>query len=208
MMPTAKPVNSKVLICGDSFAADWTVKYSGQGWPNLLCTDYTVTNVAQAGCSEYRIYQQIRQQSLDNYDTVIVWHTSPYRIPVERHPVHAGDALHGHSDLLYTDIKSHAATQPELQCIAEFYERYFDAEYAIFVYRLILEQIVIATHRHPNVIHAMAQDWQQIQYRIPGLLDFYRTWRKHPGSINHFDNQGNQLVYKKIKEHINEQATI
>ena len=25
-----------ILICGDSFAADWTVKYAGQGWPNLL----------------------------------------------------------------------------------------------------------------------------------------------------------------------------
>ncbi len=44
---------SKLLIAGDSFAADWL---SGEsGWPNLLANEYDVTNVAQAVCSEYKI---------------------------------------------------------------------------------------------------------------------------------------------------------
>ena len=56
----------KLLICGDSFAADWQVKYpQGQGWCNLITQYYHVTNVAQAGCSEYRIYQQFLSYNQD-----------------------------------------------------------------------------------------------------------------------------------------------
>ena len=207
-MPTAKPANYKVLICGDSFAADWTVKYLGQGWPNLLAKDYKITNVAQAGCSEYKIYQQIKQQRLNKFDTVIIWHTSPFRIPVDRHPVHGRDLLHHHSDLLYSDIKAHENLHPELGCAVEFYERYYDQDYALFVHRLILEQSVIATHSHRNVIHAHAQDWQGINYSIPGMLSFYETWQRHSGLINHFDPEGNEIVYKKFKEAIDEYETI
>jgi len=47
----------KILICGDSFAADWTVKYPGQGWPNMLAQQHEIVNLAQAGCSEYKIFK-------------------------------------------------------------------------------------------------------------------------------------------------------
>ena len=49
----------KILICGDSFAADWTIKYPGQGWPNMLSQQYEIVNLAQAGCSEYKILKQL-----------------------------------------------------------------------------------------------------------------------------------------------------
>ena len=49
----------KILIAGDSFAADWKIKHSGNGWVNMLSNDYDVTNIAQAGASEYKIYQQL-----------------------------------------------------------------------------------------------------------------------------------------------------
>ena len=102
----------KVLICGDSFAADWTVKYTGKGWPNLIAENYTVTNLAQAGCSEYKIYLQLASANLDQYDAIIVSHTSPNRLPVEVHPVHSNDPLHKNSDLIYTDLKGHIDTHP------------------------------------------------------------------------------------------------
>ena len=54
-------MKKKILIAGDSFAADWTVKYKGEGWVNTLCKDYDVTNVAQAGVSEYKIYNQFKR---------------------------------------------------------------------------------------------------------------------------------------------------
>ena len=53
-------MKKKLLIAGDSFAADWTIKYKGEGWVNTLCEDYDVTNVAQAGVSEYKIYNQLK----------------------------------------------------------------------------------------------------------------------------------------------------
>jgi hypothetical protein len=44
----------KVLIVGDSFAADWTVKYpSGKGWVNLLAEHHDVTNFEKV-CDELR----------------------------------------------------------------------------------------------------------------------------------------------------------
>ena len=52
-------MKKNILICGDSFAADWTKKYNGNGWVNMLCNDFNITNVAEAGVSEYKIYQQL-----------------------------------------------------------------------------------------------------------------------------------------------------
>ena len=50
----------KILIVGDSFAADWAIKYKSiSGWPNLLAEKFEVVNLAQAGVSEYKIYQQV-----------------------------------------------------------------------------------------------------------------------------------------------------
>jgi lysophospholipase L1-like esterase len=37
-----------LLIAGDSFSADWTKKYDGIGWVNMLENDFDVTNVSQA----------------------------------------------------------------------------------------------------------------------------------------------------------------
>ena len=49
---------SKILICGDSFAADWSKKYEGKGWVNMIENDHVITNIAEAGVSEYKIYKQ------------------------------------------------------------------------------------------------------------------------------------------------------
>jgi hypothetical protein len=53
-----------LLICGDSFAADWTVKYPGEGWPNLMSKIHNVTNLAQAGCGEYKVLKQLESVNL------------------------------------------------------------------------------------------------------------------------------------------------
>ena len=63
----------KILILGDSFATDWTSKYpQGKGWPNLLAEKFDVTNLAQAGISEYKILKQIKSVSnLEKFDLKI-----------------------------------------------------------------------------------------------------------------------------------------
>jgi len=96
----------RILIAGDSFAADWTKKYNGIGWVNMLNNDYDVKNVAEAGVSEYKIYKQLENEKTDEFDYIIISHTSPYRIPVEKHPIHYGDILHNNCDLIYSDLKS------------------------------------------------------------------------------------------------------
>jgi isopropylmalate/homocitrate/citramalate synthase len=131
----------KLLICGDSFAADWTVKYNDVGWPNMLANDYKITNLAQAGCGEYKIYKQLVSVNLDEYDAIIVSHTSPTRIYINSHPVHAHDLLHKNSDLIYADIVEHAKSNKSLKPIVDYFENYFDLEYAMFVHTLLCEKI-------------------------------------------------------------------
>jgi hypothetical protein len=202
-----KSKNSKILICGDSFAADWSVKYPGHGWPTMLAQDYRVTNVAQAGCSEYKIHCQLHDKKITDYAAVIIWHTGPYRIPVTQHPVHHGDRLHHHSDLLYSDIKAQAEQRSDLDCIVEFYEKYFDTAAAEFTHNLICEHIEIRTHNHPCVIHAHAMPWDGL-YKFRSVIDFQSTFDQHRGLINHFTDNGNQIVYNKIKDRLYEQAAI
>ena len=93
-------MKKKILIAGDSFAADWTVKYKGEGWVNTLCKDYDVTNIAQAGVSEYKIYNQLKKIDVSKYDIILISHTSAYRIPVVEHPIHSKDILHNNCDLI------------------------------------------------------------------------------------------------------------
>ena len=57
-----------ILICGDSWAADWSVKYNGIGWPNILQQHHDITNVAQAGVSQYRICQQLQDIDIAKFD--------------------------------------------------------------------------------------------------------------------------------------------
>ena len=58
----------KLLITGDSFASNWYPKYKEKGWPNYLEEKFQVTNLAQAGCSEYKIYKQLRSINLKKFE--------------------------------------------------------------------------------------------------------------------------------------------
>ena len=90
-----------ILIAGDSFAAEWPGE---DGWVKLLAKKHNVTNVAQAGVSEYKILKQIKNASLDEYDAIIVSHTSPSRVHTPEHPLHK-EGLHKDCDLIWTDLE-------------------------------------------------------------------------------------------------------
>ena len=187
----------KILICGDSFAADWTVKYEGFGWPNLLAKTYDVTNVAQAGCSEYKIYKQLMSQDIEDYDVVIISHTSPNRIYVDHHPIHSEDPLHKDCDLIYTDIKEHAVINPELKSIVDFYESYFNEKYAVFVHNMICEKIDHHTRNHQGtVIHISNIDWDDL-YQFPDMVVFSKL-RKNHGLMNHYNDRTNFKLFNTI----------
>jgi len=188
----------KILICGDSFAADWTVKYTGEGWPNLLATKYNVTNLAQAGCSEYKIYQQLCLIKLEIFDVIIISHTSPFRIPVKKHPMHANDPLHKNCDLIYSDLKEHSGLNPNVLPIIKFYEDFFNDEYALFVHNLICKEIdLMLGTLNSKIIHI--NNFSAISvYTFKNTINFLELLSQHTGKINHFDVYGNKVIFEKL----------
>jgi len=193
-------VVDKLLICGDSFASDWTVKYPGCGWPNMLAEQYQVTNLAQAGCGEYKIHQQLQSVNLKDYDYIVVSHTSPYRLHTQYHPVHSQDPLHKECDFLYEDVRAH-----KLKSVVEYFERYFDLEQAEFVHSLTCQRIDQITQPYP-VLHLAHIDWNNL-YQFPNFVNFNQVHKQHAGNINHYNNLGNKIVYRAVLDRINISAT-
>ena len=194
-------MTKQILICGDSFAADWRIEYpDAQGWPNLLATEYQINNLAQAGCSEYRILQQLRSADLTKYDLVIVSHTSPYRLYVKEHPVHHRSRLHANSDLIYNDIKEHAKDNPQLHSIVNYFEQYVDLDYQRDIHGLIYQEIakLLSVANHVHITHS---PWS-IAEQPKNMLNFEKLHKQQPGLINHYSEQGNQKVFQKIKSYI------
>jgi hypothetical protein len=188
----------KILIVGDSFAADWSVKEPSQkGWPNMLADRYIVVNLAQAGVSEYKIWKQISACNLTSFSHVIVCHTSPYRIPVERHPLHHGDILHGSCDLMYEDIKNRQ--NKDLLPVVEYFEKWFDIEYARFVHQMIIDKEIqhLNTHFAGSVLHVNNFGLEIITHDHQ-CKSFYKIFLQHNGPVNHFDYKGNSLVAREI----------
>lgn len=185
----------RLLICGDSFAADWSVRYPKTGWVNLLEQNFKVTNIAQAGCSEYKILKQLQSVNLREYDKIIVSHTSPYRLYVDSHPVHSKDSIHKNSCLLYNDIIGHLDTHPELKSLAEYFELYFNLEYAEHMHNLLLKEIETLCPK--NTLHLSHVEWKNL-HNFETFLNFKDIFSKHRGVINHYTDEGNKIVYEKV----------
>lgn len=195
----------KILICGDSFAADWSDSYAGIGWPNILKEKFDVYNLAQAGCSQFKIYKQIISEidNLYNYKHIIIGHTSPYRIYTTNHPCYKKTSIHRNSDFIYADVKQKVKHYPELKCITEYYESFYDLEYAEFMHICICEKIDLITKGHPSILNISGFNYQNL-YSFPNFIGLSNLYRKHKGLINHLDQCGNEIVYKKIMKKINE----
>lgn len=198
-------MEKRILICGDSFAADWTVKYKnrGKGWPNLLEENFLVNNLAQAGCGEYKIFKQLDSQDLSQYDFIIISHTSPYRIHTNFHPIHSGDLLHRNADFIYNDIKEHAKKNSQVKCIVEYFEKYFDTEYANFVHTMICEKINNKLKNFPNVLHIAHFNWKEF-FSFENMLVIEEFLLVENG-LNHYSVEDNFAIYNKVLEKINKE---
>lgn len=184
----------RILIAGDSFAAKVQEYIQTVGWPELLAESFDVVNLAQAGCSEYRIWQQLVTADLSKFDCVLVSHTSPYRVAIRQHPVHK-TGFHQNCDAIYEDIKSH-----RVDTLIDFFENYFDMNYAQDIHRLIGQEIAQHLTSIPS-IH-MCHVEKNLPCNYEHMLDFSDIWKKYPGPVNHYSADGNQTVLEKVHEKI------
>ena len=159
--------------------------------------DCDVTNVSQAGVSEYKILQQVKDHICSDPDVVIVCHTSPYRVHTLSHPVHH-TGLHKDCDLLYTDIEYHYNQNPtpELSIAMGYFEHHFDPDYYNQIYYLLRREISWLV---PNNIPLINVDF------FPGNtgLDLSDLPKSHPGQPNHMSESGHKIAYEKIVNKIN-----
>jgi len=194
----------KILICGDSFAADYTVKYTDKGWVNYLAEKHCVLNLAQAGCGIYKIYKQLYSQieNLKTYDRVIISHTSPYRIHVESHPLYNNDLLHKECDFIYEDLVCKKEKYTEITCVVDYFEKYFSLEHAKFTHFLTCEKIenIIDTNGI-NCLHIAHTDWTGL-YNFKNMLNFHHYFKKYRGNINHYNAKGNEKIFKSVSERL------
>lgn len=189
----------KILIAGDSFAAEWP--NATKGWVNLLANRYEVTNLAQAGVSEYKIYKQLSSVNLNTFDCIIVSHTSPSRIHTRNHPLHTS-GFHKDCDLIYTDLESRGSIFNTNLAVAKgWFEYHYDDEYQIDMYNLLRKEIATMIGNRPYV--SMTHIDISTSLAIEKLnIDFSTLWAKERGTINHYTEDGNNIIYNLIVEHI------
>ena len=188
----------KILIAGDSFAADWTVINKQLGWVNFLSQDYSVTNIAQAGCSEYKIYLQLSNNKIDDFDYVIISHTSPNRWYTPNSLIHRDNKLHSNSDYIYTDIVANIGKHHLMPALKIWFENFHDLEYANFVHSLICKEIAELVNSVPT-IHLSFFDYTGL-YEFNRMINLNQIFLQNRGEINHLNEVGNRLVYERVKE--------
>jgi len=181
----------KILIVGDSFSADWTIKHKGRGWPNLLASKYNVTNLSQAGVSEYKIYKQIKSVDTDSYDKIIISHTYPFRIYTKVNPFTRKDPLRCNSDIVLNDLYSKHNFSAFI--IKKFLKYHFDETYYLDMYQCWFEKL----KSFNNCVHI-----KHLNIPIDVDIDFHKYWLSNRGFINHYNSLGNQHIFEILDEHL------
>lgn len=186
----------KILIAGDSFASTARSIHDNTGWPIKLAQSHEVTNVAQAGVSEYKIIKQLHAQNLDAYDAIIVAHTSPNRVHVKLHPLHSESRTHYACDLLYRDLEDSNSSDPVVQAALAYFQHIFDPEYYLDLYCMMLSTCNHMTQHRPTLHVSFFNN--NVDTPFEHFTCLYNVYRKHPGSVNHLSRTGNAAAHRII----------
>ena len=190
----------RLLIVGDSFAARYP-NDKGIGWPLLLRELYEVTNKAEAGVSEYKILKQLESISnIGTYDNIVIAHTSPHRVHT-RQSIHNTE-LHKNCDLLLSDVEAKKLSfNPAIRSAKGYFKHHFDPDYYQDIYALIRKEINYLT-RYVTTLHIdhfdTALPYAKEKYR----LDLSSMWPYYKGTVNHYTQEGNQIVCARIEERL------
>ena len=175
---------TNLLIIGDSFAANKTK----DSWTkNLHLPPY---NLSTNGSSEYRIWKKICDTDLTQYNIAIIVHTSPNRIYTRDNHIYPADHSHAHSDLIYTDVENKHGNSYADGAIWWF-KNVFDIEHAEDMHRLLVADCV----KRVTIpcIHLTFFDLD-----LENVITFHKIWQSQPGIINHMNEDGNNIVAKKV----------
>lgn len=190
----------KLLIMGDSWAADWSSKYTDYaGWPELIAEQLTVTNIAQAGVSQYSIYRQFEQLDHYEYDKIIISITSPYRLYTPQHPYHT-TGLHQNADLIYADCEYHASQHPDNESLvtaANYFKHHFDTEYAELLHHVWVDKCLDQCDPDKTIVTSNIQHNSEY-VAVHQYVDGYPVWQSYPGKINHLNAEGNQVFAQNL----------
>jgi len=185
----------KLAIFGDSFSSR-VPNPNVIGWPIALEQDCSVVNFSCSGSSEFRILKTLKQQDLDQFDQLLICHTSPTRQFVKYNPLHQDSAHHKNCDVIFADIEK-GKDNFSVAC-QMFYKHIFDTEYAIDLHNLICKEIAHLSEKYQTT-HITHFDYIGL-YQFDNLYNFHKYWRKHPGPVNHYDQTGNDFVYATVKD--------
>ena len=188
----------KILIAGDSFSTKSST--TALSWMDLFEKNHQVTNLSQAGIGEYKIYKQVASVNINDFDLVIVSHTSPSRIHTNNHPVHK-TGFHKDCDLILNDLIEH--WQPfntSLKTAKNFFKYHYDEDYQLDIYKLLRSQInnmisiPYVSLSHIDIVNLLAVEQCNI--------DLTRLWKSERGTINHYTEFGNEIIFKRILHEI------
>lgn len=185
-----------ILIVGDSFAENFN--QSTESWTFLLSQQVSTVNLAQAGCGQYKILKQLKSVDLNNFDKIIISHTSHTRLHVENNPYY-NTGKHAHADLIYEDIL-HKPQSKMKEHLLFFFKRLVDLEYQKFVYECVCREISELC-KNKDCIHLNFFPQNQVLYiHFTKVLEMHNIWKNYPGTVNHLNLEGNCAVYEKICE--------
>jgi hypothetical protein len=185
----------RVLIVGDSFSSE---QLSGDlGWPVLLKQDFTVTNLSSPGIGQYKILKKLQSVDLDDYDFVVISHTSPNRIHCESNPLYPDNHLYRSSDIIFADAESKLNQVAIAQDIVSYYKHIFDLDYYKFIHSSCCREIDQIT-QHSKVLHITHFDWADL-YQFDCMINFYKFWLDNRGDVVHYTKQANQTIYKQLQ---------
>lgn len=188
-----------ILIIGDSFS----VPSHEDSWSVKLSNIYNIVNLSQAGCTEYHILKQLESVNIDDFNFVIVCHTSPYRIYVPKHPIHT-QGMHKNAGLLLNDVEYHSKRirnlfNRSLHAARNFIKYHYSEQYQLDIYSLIKNKIsnIITEHKRIEMTW-----WENDNFGLKQLRS------DHPGTINHMTAEANQILLNQILKKINHGTTI
>jgi len=182
----------KLAIFGDSFGV---TDGNAQSWIRRLEQNFFIQNYCICGIGEYKIWKQIEQVEIDQFDVVLVTHTSPTRVHVEYNPLHSTSQYHQQCDIIYADIAEH--NNEFARACKQFFKHIYNETYQIDMFNLVIEKIENMLKVHPHVQHITHFDYTGL-HQPNGLVNFYDVFCEHRGNINHYTPTGNDIVYNRL----------